>query len=234
MFIRTWLFINPRLLLKRALVFLSACCALAAWGGEAPQRNLALAAHASAFEAGAGLEANQANDGNMETRWSGIPGHTSGGWFELAWDQPVRVGEVVIVQYDRFVNEMDLQAWDQASQAWVTLKHLQGPGEKLPKIVICPVEQRSTTRLRLANISGGPVFSEVQVFEEPSPPVANLASDADGHFIGMLSDEWGSAPAQGLKCRFPARPNQGLGRRPPAVTSTACLLRRCLWGWPGL
>ena len=60
----------------------------------------------------------------METRWSGIPGHNTGGWYELAWDRPVRVGEIVVLQYDRYVQEMDVQVWDGDTRSWVSLQHL--------------------------------------------------------------------------------------------------------------
>ena len=54
--------------------------------------NLALKARASAFEAYQGMAAALANDGNLDTRWSAIPGHNTGGWYELDWDQPVKRG----------------------------------------------------------------------------------------------------------------------------------------------
>jgi hypothetical protein len=80
-------------------------------------RNLALEAQASAFEEYQGMGAALANDGRLETRWSGIPGHNVGGWFQLDWAQPVRVGEVVVFQHDRYVKEMDLQVWDSTNLA---------------------------------------------------------------------------------------------------------------------
>lgn len=159
--------------------------------------NLALRAHASAFETYQGMTANLAIDGNPDTRWSGIPGHNTGGWFELHWDQPVRIGEVVIFQYDRYVKEMDLEVWNQENETWVVLEHLGRPDRRLPRVVVCRFSPRVTTRLRLANITNGPSFTEIQVFEQEFThrPVVNLASDAAGRFIGMVSDEWGSAPA---------------------------------------
>jgi hypothetical protein len=165
-------------------------CSHPGHAAEAAPQNLALQAQASAFEEYQGMRAGLANDGRMETRWSGIPGHNLGGWFELDWAQPVRVGEVVVFQYDRYVKEMDLQIWDLANQVWVTVEHLGRPDRRLPKIVACRFASRRTTRVRLANITNGPSFSEVQVFEEPyaQPPAVALASDANGHFIGIVSD----------------------------------------------
>jgi beta-galactosidase len=166
-----------------------------------PPSNLALMARASAFETYQGMSADLANDGRTDTRWSGIPGHNTGGWYELDWDQPVRIGEVVVFQYDRYVKELDVQVWDGSAEAWVTLQHLGRPDERLPKVVACRWAPRSTKRLRLANITNGPSFSEVEVFAEAfsHPPALNLASDANGHFIGMVSDEWGSAPVVGAQ-----------------------------------
>ena len=176
-------------------------CLLPGQAADTAPRNLALQAQASAFEEYQGMSPALANDGNMETRWSGIPGHNLGGWFQLEWAQPVRVAEVVVFQHDRYVKEMDLQVWDSTHQVWLTLQHLGRPDRRLPKVVVCRFPARLTTRVRLANITNGPSFTEVQVFEEPysQPPAVNLASDADGHFIGMVSDAWGSEPLAGTE-----------------------------------
>ena len=178
---------------------------------DAAPRNLALEAQASAFEEYQGMGAALANDGGMETRWSGIPGHNFGGWFQLDWAQPVRVGEVVVFQHDRYVKEMDLQVWDSTNQVWVTIEHLGAPDRRLPKVVVCRFPSRLTTRVRLANITNGPSFNEVQVFEEPysQPPAVNLASDSDGHFIGMICDPWGSEPLAGMEVALSGQAKSG-------------------------
>ena len=174
--------------------------------------NLARQAHASAFESYGGLTPDLAIDGNAQTRWSGIPGHNAGGWYELEWKQPIRIGEVVVIQYDRFVKEFDLQIWDEASAGWLILQHFGQPDRKLPKVVVCRFAPRRTTRLRLANITNGPSFTEVEVFAEPfaHPPVVNLASDAAGHFVGIVSDGWGSVPVADAEVRL-----SGLARSGP-------------------
>jgi beta-galactosidase len=186
-------------------------CLPIARAAEATPQNLALQAQASAFEEYQGMRAGLAIDGSLETRWSGIPGHNLGGWFELDWAQPVRVGEVVVFQHDRYVKEMDLQVWDTTNQVWVTLQHLGSPDRRLPRIVACHFPSRMTTRVRLANITNGPSFTEVQVFAEPysRPPAVNLASDADGHFIGMVSDAWGSEPLAGCEVTLAGQAKSG-------------------------
>jgi len=91
-------------------------------------------------------------------------GHNRGGWFELDWDEVVSIGEVVVFQHDRYVKEMDLQVWNENAREWLTLQHLGEPDGRLPKVVVCRFEPRTTRRLRLANITNGPSFTEVQVF----------------------------------------------------------------------
>lgn len=174
-------------------------------------KNLAPTARASAFEVQSGLPAELANDGKMETRWSGIPGHNTGGWYELNWDRPVRVGQIVVHQYDRFVIELDVQVWDADAGAWVTLQHFGQPEGRLPKVIVCRFKSRPTTRLRLANITNGPSFNEVQVFEESFAiaPEISLASDAKGNFIGMISDAWGNEPVPGAQVKLSGLANSG-------------------------
>jgi len=181
---------------------------------ETAPANLALSARASAFESYQDMTPNLAIDGSMSTRWSGIPGHNRGGWFQLDWEKPARVGEVVVFQYDRYVEEMDLLAWDQENRAWVAIEHLGRPDARLPRVVVCRFKPRSTLRLRLANITNGPSFTEVQVFEQPfsQPPAINLASDADGRFLGMICDEWGSAPVAGAEVSLWGQAKSGAWR----------------------
>lgn len=164
-------------------------------------RNVALTAHASAFESYQAMTPDLANDGSTESRWSGIPGHNAGGWYELDWDQPVKIAEVIIFQYDRFVNELDVQVFDHDAKSWLTLRHFGQSDRKLPRVVVFQTVQTTTQRLRLANITGGPSFTEVQVFDTLifHSPSVNMASDANGNFIGMVSDEWGDAPLPGTE-----------------------------------
>ncbi len=163
--------------------------------------NLALSAKASAFESYEDLTPAQAVDGNTSTRWSGIPGHEQGGWFELNWSNAAPVSEVVVLQYDRYTSQMDAQVWDDGAQNWVTVGHRAEESGKLPKVVEYRFEPRSVKRLRLANIIGGPSFTEIEVFGapyEPGPQI-HLASDVNGRFIGMVSDGWNTEPLAGVE-----------------------------------
>lgn len=161
------------------------------------QENLARQAHATASEFQPGLPAELGNDGNVGSRWSGIPGHNEGVWYELDWDQPVTVGEVLVRQFQRFSFEWDVQVWDSTANNWRTVQHFGKPNVKLPGLVLCTIDPPvSTTKVRIANITNGPSFTEVEVYASPHahPPVINLASDLRGNFVGMVCDGVGAMP----------------------------------------
>jgi hypothetical protein len=163
--------------------------------------NLAREAQASASESYQTLTPEKANDGNTATRWSGIPGHNSGVWFELDWKQPVRITEVIIQQSDAFVIELDVQVWDSAKNGWHTVRHLGKPGAKLPRVIIVSFPAEETERLRIDDITNGPSFSEVEAYAEPLPLrlSVQVASDLNGHILGIVTDQWGSEPVSGAR-----------------------------------
>jgi len=179
-----------------ALVFIAAISpALAA-------ENLALRARATASESFNDMTPERAIDGKAQTRWSGIPGHDSGVWYQLDWDRPLQIGQVIIHQFDRFTYEMDVQVWDANKNDWHTLQHFGRPGRRLPLVVLCNFDPITTTRLRIGNITNGPSFNEVEVYAEPFSgyePVVRIASDLQGHFTGVVTDPWGSAPIAGAQ-----------------------------------
>ena len=83
------------------------------------------------------LTPEKANDGKMDTRWSGISGHNEGVWYQLEWKEPVEVGEVVIHQFDTFAMEWNVQVRDAKTAEWRTVQHFGKPGVKLPLVVAC-------------------------------------------------------------------------------------------------
>jgi hypothetical protein len=187
--------------------------------GQVESPDLARQATASASESHQALTPEKANDGNPATRWSGIPGHTSGVWFELSWLQAVRIAQVIIHQADAYVMEMDIQVWEAAGNNWRTVKHMGKPGTKLPRVVIISFPAKETSRLRIADITNGPTFSEVEVYSEPRPRRLSVqaASDLDGHILGIVTDQWGSEPVSGAQVTVSGRGKPGPWRQ--SVTS---------------
>lgn len=164
-----------------------------------PSPNLALEAKASASETYLDLTPEKAIDGSYASRWSGIPGHNEGVWYQLDWDHPVTVGEVIIHQYDTFVFELDVQVRAPGSDEWTTVQHFGRPGERLRKVVMCRFDPREVTGLRIGNITNGPSFTEVQAFADAGAhsAVTRVASDLRGNMIAIVSDEWGAEPIEG-------------------------------------
>ncbi len=161
------------------------------------QQNLARKAHALASESQQGLTPELAIDGKAGTRWSGIPGHNSGGWYELDWDSPQPIGEVLVRQYQRYTFEWDVQVWEDSSGDWRTVQHFGKPDVRLPGIVLCTIDPPvRTTKVRIANITNGPSFTEVEAYSSAHahPPTIALASDLRGNFVGMVCDGVGALP----------------------------------------
>ncbi|HWA82290.1 MAG TPA: glycoside hydrolase family 2 TIM barrel-domain containing protein, partial [Fimbriimonadaceae bacterium] len=176
------------------------------------QQNIARQAHASASESQEGLTPELANDGNEGTRWSGIPGHNNGVWYELDWDHPVQIGEVLVRQYQRYTFEWDVQVWDEEANDWKTVQHFGKPGVKLPGLVLCTLQPPvTTTRVRIANITNGPSFTEVEAYESAKahPPVIALASDLRGNFVGMICDGLGTMPVASKGVRLDCQTAKG-------------------------
>jgi beta-galactosidase len=169
--------------------------------GSSNLENLARRARATGSETQDPYAAPLAIDGDPKTRWSGIPGHNEGVWFELAWDAPVEVGCVVIHQFDRFVTQFDLDAWDESSQKWTTLAHFGNPRDRLPLVILwrAAAAATKTSKLRLARIANGPSFTEFEVYAEPSamPPELHASGDADGHIVAIVTDRFGTSAVGG-------------------------------------
>jgi hypothetical protein len=176
----------------------------AAQAAEPAAENLARKAHATGSETQEAYAAPLAIDGDPKTRWSGIPGHNEGVWFELAWDAPVEVGCVVIHQFDRFVTQFDLDAWDDAAQKWTTLAHFGKPRERFAPVILWRLAASAdaavkTSKLRLARIANGPSFTEIEVYSDrwAEAPELHASGDADGHVVGIVTDRFGAAPVAG-------------------------------------
>ncbi|MBN1417193.1 MAG: hypothetical protein JXP34_00360 [Planctomycetes bacterium] len=196
-----------------ALLLVTVTSAPAVPAGDAP--NLARRARATASESHEDLTPDEAIDGSRDSRWSAIPGHDRGVWFELSWAEPVRIAEVIIHQYDRYVMELDVRAWGETEEAWKTLAHLGEPRRRLPKVAIARFAAVETTRLRIGDITNGPSFTEVQVYDRwfaAYRRVVHLASDIDGRFIGIVTDPWGAGPSAGTDVELSGTAGAGAWR----------------------
>lgn len=192
-------------------VLLAAAC-----GAAAQEGNLGRSARASASEFQPGLPANLAIDGTSETRWSGIPGHNSGVWFQLEWDHPVEIAEILVRQYARFTFEWDIETWDELGRRWLPAGHYGKPNVRLPGLVLCPIQPaRRTSRVRVANITNGPSFTEIEVYgpSQRHLPEVHLASDLRGNFVGMLCDAFGAQPSAGKSIVLSGPAARGRWRR---------------------
>jgi beta-galactosidase len=167
---------------------------------ESP-RNLALDAHASASESQDDLLPEKAIDGKRDTRWSGIPGHNAGVWYQLEWDNPVEAGEIIVHQYDAYVSELDVQVRADKTAEWKTIQHFGKPEDRLPKVIACRFAPRKICGVRFANIMNGPSFTEVEVYSKPFTKgiVTNVASDLRGGIVGIVSDGPGDTPVEGAE-----------------------------------
>jgi beta-galactosidase len=179
---------------RHRITCLFSLAAILCWTAASYGQNLALKGKATASESlDDSMTAGKANDDNTGTRWSAKVAHFEGVWYQLEWDASVTVGQVAIVQYDRFTTAMDVQTWDESKKTWKTLQHFGGE-KKLPLVVVATFEPQKISKLRITNFAGGPSFTEVAAYEKPQPPVAELASDANGNIIGIVCDKYGSAP----------------------------------------
>jgi beta-galactosidase len=180
-------------------------------------RNLALEARATASESYEDYVAAKASDGDPQSRWSGIPGHNEGVWFQLEWPQPVRIGEVVVRQFDRFVMELDVQVWNEANADWRTVRHFGVAGARLPGVVVGRFDAIETTRLRIGNITNGPSFTEVEAYEEHFSLGfrTHVASDINGNLIGIVTDSEGATAIPDAQIELAGRlahPQQSAGQ----------------------
>ena len=155
--------------------------------------NLALAAQAAASSHAEGAGAENINDSDVGTSWTPAGVGTKSGWVELRWSQAVTFTEVLIRQsFRQELSQVALQTEHHGE--WETLKTIGDGTNPLPKLILVTVPREATSGLRLTGFKGNPSFYEVEVFEGHNPPVIEMASDARGHIIGMVTDAWGSAP----------------------------------------
>ena len=159
-------------------------------------KDLALSAQAAGpmYRTGGNPEASPAyvNDGEPDTSW-GYSQPAPRAWLTLTWTKPVTFRQVLIRQNLRLdLKQLTLQA--RQGGKWKEVKTLGDGSTSLPKLILFNLEAETTDAIRLTGFKGVPNFYEVEVYEGPNPPVINLAGDASGHVIGIVTDAFGAEP----------------------------------------
>jgi beta-galactosidase len=164
-------------------------------------RNLALTARASSSEA-AGPERWRegpqcVNDGDHESAWTPQPESSSQVSLDLTWEGPGTIRQVLIWRNLRKdLKRLTLQAGFRGT--WTTLQTVGNGTDPLPKLVLIEVPARRADAIRLTGFVGTPSLCEVEVYDHGGTPVINLAGDAAGRILGVVTDAFGTAPLPGL------------------------------------
>jgi len=171
----------------------------------AEPKNLALSARASASlgaaaegapssaEEGPGNQPRYVNDGDLDSAWGFSKQPAAGAALDLTWPEPITFREVLIRQSWRgHLSRLDLQV--KRNGQWETLKTAGDGNTPLPRLILITVNTGPADSLRLTSFAGVPNFDEVEVYEGPNPPVINLAGDAAGNILGVVTDAFGAAP----------------------------------------
>ena len=133
------------------------------------------------------------NDGDLDSAWGLPPEPDPAAWLALTWAKPITIRQVLVRESFRTdLKQLVLQV--KHAGTWTTLKTVGDGKNSLPKLILVDVEAQHTDAIRLMNFKGTPRFYEVEVYEGPNPPVINLAADAAGHILGVVTDAFGAAP----------------------------------------
>jgi beta-galactosidase len=158
-----------------------------------PDLNLARTARVSASQAVEGNVAQNAVDGLTDTIWWEGKQPAQNAWFELDWDAPMTVREIVVRQEASSrrigISAFQVEVW--AGGNWRPVAN-RGDSSPIPAYVLVVVAPVMTNRLRLSGIHGNTVIREIEVYEGPNAPVIDVRGDARGSLIGILSDAWGA------------------------------------------
>jgi len=112
-----------------------------------------------------------------------------------------RSGEVVIHQFDTFAMEWNVQVLDAKTAEWRTVQHFGKPGVKLPLVVTCRFTPSKVTGVRIADITNGPSFNEVEVYSRSF--ARGLATQLGFRFAGAFHrhrlGRAGASPVEGAE-----------------------------------
>src|SRR5579875_72630 len=145
------------------------------------------------LEGGAGC----VNDGDLDTSWGYTRNAPAYAWLTLTWPSSITFRQVLVRQnLDRDLSQLELQVRQRGG--WRTIKRFGDGSFPLPKLILFDIQPETTEAIRLTNFKGVPNFYEVEVYEGPNPPVINVAGDAAGRIVGIVSDAFGAGPKAGV------------------------------------
>jgi beta-galactosidase len=148
------------------------------------------------------------NDGDTDTEWrlSSAPGQ--GASLVLSWPRVVTFREVLIRQGERSkLQRVSVEV--RRDGKWEPIKALRGGADPLPAVILLSGAAYSADALRLTAFDGVPHIAEIEVYEGPNPPVIELAGDARGRIIGVLTDAWGAEPLSGISISLAGKSGRG-------------------------
>jgi beta-galactosidase len=148
--------------------------------------------------------------GARESSWSQGPGGAEPGWIQLSWDAPVNLREIVVHQKTSEIAALTVSLRGPGTDGWETVGRLDGKGRRLARTVPCVFSERAVTGVRVEGVSGQASIRSIEAFAAALPPVTTLASDANGTFIGMVSDGYGFSPMNGALVSLRGRAASGV------------------------
>jgi beta-galactosidase len=167
--------------------------------GAAKPVNLALTSRVSVSSSRPGYPKEGAIDGKPETQWSTDVGQVTGQWLQLEWDQPQKIGGVLLRSTGPWTDAVDVQVERDGKR--VSVGRAETPGKKLPNLIGIPFEAQTATALRL-EFKGGAAFYDVEVYGDHTAVEDILAKmdvfvagDARGQLIGVVAGAEGTGVA---------------------------------------
>ena len=137
------------------------------------------------------------NDGDHESAWTLQAEAASAVSLDLTWNDPGMIRRVLIRRnLRRDLKQLTLQAGLRGT--WSILKTVGNGTDPLPRLVSIEVPARKADAIRLTGFAGTPSLYEVEVYDQAGSPVINLAGDAAGRILGIVTDAFGTAPMPGL------------------------------------
>lgn len=131
---------------------------------------------------------DQANDGDLATRWNSAASDVNGAWLQLDFGRPTRFNRTVISQFDDRITSFKIQAW-----AGATWQDLINSSTNLGASRVDVFQPVTASKVRLLAVSATttPSIYEFGVYYDP--PMTNLSAAA----TASASSVWQNDPTYG-------------------------------------